>query len=372
MQPNQFVSILFQEQPSTSTQKNNPNSISIKPNRRPTSPVPSPLRNQRISLCDTPTSSAVSGTTLARALLSNSFILNDNRSSRYRSGVVGLTRSDSTTLPRSEHSFGAAYNDDRFSIGPDAPPIPSNASFLYEPPKKPRTAAAELREKRKQNLRRRSSTGSLAARVLPETPTPSTRPSSALLSPGVEFDIASLLPKSPESQKTPPFPRSPLPPTPKLAYLQEDDNSSKRENGPDDYQEVTQRFPMDSQLVSPDFDMLSPSVSSEDPHSAKNLEDVLNYYSLPDSPPLLTNGNYRPAFSPISEESSSQLSPPTPYKSDKRESQRNIPIGARSPLSGTPRGMTFALPFKNHYILTLIFSFSVSTRRFRIITPPTL
>jgi len=272
--------------------------------------------------------------------------------------VVGLTRSDSTTLPRAEHSFGAAYNDDRFSIGPDAPPIPSNASFLYEPPKKPRTAAAELREKRKQNLRRRSSTGSLAARTLPETPTPSTRPSSALLSPGVEFDIASLLPKSPESQKSPPFPRSPLPPTPKLAYLQEDDSSSKRESGPDEYQEATQRFPVDSQLVSPDLDMLSPTVSSEDPHSAKNLEDVLNYYSLPDSPALLlTNGNYRPAFSPISEESSSQLSPPTPYRSDKRESQRNIPIGARSPLSGTPRGMTLALPSKNHDILTLVFLF---------------
>ncbi|KIM41588.1 hypothetical protein M413DRAFT_151591 [Hebeloma cylindrosporum] len=332
------------EQPSTSSQKNTPNSISITPNRRPTSPVsPSFKLNQRISLHDTPTSSAVSGTTLARALLSNSFILTDNRSSKYRSGMVGLTRSDSTTLPRSEHSFGAAYTDDRFSIGPDAPPIPFNASWLYEPPKKPRTAAAELREKRKQNLRRRSSTGSIAARILPETPTPSTRPSSALLSPGMEFDMASLMP-SPEPRKPPPLPRSPLPPTPKLAYLQEDENGSKRESGP---QEVTQNYPVDSQLLSPDLDTLSPTFSFEDPHSAKNLEDVLNYYSLPDSPePLLTNASYRPAFSPISEESSSQLSPPTPYRNEQRESQRNMPIGARSPLSGSPRvrGESVLLP----------------------------
>jgi hypothetical protein len=191
----------------------------------------------------------------------------------------------------------------------------------------------------------------------------------------VEFDITSLLPKSPEPRKTSPLPRSPLPPTPKLAFLPEDDNtnSSKRESGPDEYQEVTQRFPMDSQLLSPDLDMQSPTASSEDLQSAKNLEDVLNYYSLPDSPaPLLMNANYRPAFSPISEESSSQLSPPTPYKNDKRESQRNIPIGARSPLSGTPRGMTLARPSKNHYVLTLGFSFSISARRIRVITPPTL
>ena len=270
---------------------------------------------------------------------------------------MGLTRSDSATLPRSEHSFGAAYNDDRFSIGSDAPPIPSNASFLYEPPKKPRMGVAELREKRKQNIRRRSSTGSLSTRVLPETPTPSTRPSSALLSPGVEFDIASFLPKSPEPRKTPP--RSPLPPTPNLPYLVEDDNSSKRESGPVEYQEIAQRFPMDSQLLSPDLDLLSPAPSSEGPHSAKNLEDVLNYYSLPDSPepPLLPNASYRPAFSPITEESSSQLSPPTPYRNDKRESQRNMPIGARSPLSGSPRGMPLAFPFKIPNILTLIFLF---------------
>ncbi|KAF8955059.1 hypothetical protein BDZ97DRAFT_1861760 [Flammula alnicola] len=305
-----------------------------------------------LSPLDTPMSSAISGTTLARALMSNTFVLSsDNRSSRYRSGIVGLTRSDSTTLPRGEHNFGAAYNNDRFSIGPDAPPIPSNAEALYEPPKRLRSAA-EWREKRNQNLKRRSSTGSVNIKALPETPlAASDRPASTLLSPGVEFDMSSIIQPStpePESRKPPSLPRSPLPPTPKLPYLSsEDGHSSKRGSTPDVYQEATQRFPLDSQLISPDLSLLSPSPSSEGPHSAKNLEDVLNYYSLPDSPDIQAAGpNYRPAFSPISEESSSQLSPPTPYRNDKRESQRNMPIGARSPLSGSPRirGESVPLP----------------------------
>lgn len=90
--------------------------------------------------------------------------------------------------------------------------------------------------------------------------------------------------------------------------------------------------------------MLSPTLSSEEPQSAKNLEDVLNYYAIPNSPspsPQVADTAYRPAFSPISEESSSQLSPPAPYKSDKRESKRSIPvpIGARSPSTGSLRSI---------------------------------
>ncbi|CAA7269931.1 unnamed protein product [Cyclocybe aegerita] len=305
-----------------------------------------PLRP--MSLLDTPASSAVSGTNFARALLSNAFVLpNDNRLSRFRTSTVGLTRSDSTTLPRGDHAGPSSYHD-RFSVGPDAPPVPSNAGFLYEPPKKSR-AALEWREKKRQELKRRSSTGSLHPKILPETPSYD-RPISALLSPGAEFDLNdlnSLLLKSPALVQTPPPPpRSPLPPTPQPKRVEE---SKTVELTPTP---AARPLPIGPQTPSSDFlSLLSPAPSSDGLPSGKNLEsdDVLNYYSHPDSPEPLMTGGYRPGVSPISEETSSQLSPPTPYR-DRRESQRSTgtPLGARSPLSGSirVRGDSVPLPRK--------------------------
>ncbi|KAJ3515608.1 hypothetical protein NLJ89_g1656 [Agrocybe chaxingu] len=304
-----------------------------------------PLRP--ISLLDTPASSAVSGTNFARALLSNAFVLpNDNRFSKFRTSTVGLTRSDSTTLPRGDHAGPSSYHD-RFSVGPDAPPIPSNAGFLYEPPKKSR--AGEWREKKRQELKRRSSTGSLHPKILPETPS-SDRPISVLLSPGAEFDLNdlnSLLLKSPALVQTPPPPpRSPLPPTPQPKRIEE---SKTVELAPIP---AARPLPVGPQTPPSDFlNLLSPAPSSDGLPSAKNMEsdDVLNYYSHPDSPEPLMTGGYRPGVSPISEETSSQLSPPTPYR-DRRESQRSTgtPLGARSPLSGSirVRGESVPLPRK--------------------------
>ncbi|KAF7319440.1 hypothetical protein HMN09_00282500 [Mycena chlorophos] len=72
--------------------------------------------------------SAVSGTTLARALIGDSFVLSHDRSSRYRSGGSVLTRSDSATLPRGEHPFSPAWTIRRSAaftpIDPDLPPVP--------------------------------------------------------------------------------------------------------------------------------------------------------------------------------------------------------------------------------------------------------
>lgn len=281
-------------------------------------------------MMDTPISSAVSGTTLARALLSNTFSLaNDARSSKYRSGAVGLTRSDSTTLPRGDHIYGS----DRFSIGPDAPPIPADAEFLYQPPKKSRLAE-EWREKRRQNLKRRSSTGSLHHKALPDTPSAtSSRPISALISPSLDIDFNRMF-TSPAPLTPPSLPRSPLPlpPTPKPTISIGED---KNPDGVPPLPEGVRRLP-DPHTPSPDMSLLSPSPAPSadgNPYS-KNVEDVLNYYSIPSPDPLVTGANYRPAFSPITEETSSQLSPPTPYRNDRRDSQRNTPIGARSPLSG--------------------------------------
>ncbi|KAI8989120.1 hypothetical protein BD414DRAFT_415591 [Trametes punicea] len=68
-------------------------------------PPPLPTKNSRppspSSALTDDVSSAISGTSLARALVATSFILsNESRASKYKSGV---TRQDSATLPRGEH-----------------------------------------------------------------------------------------------------------------------------------------------------------------------------------------------------------------------------------------------------------------------------
>ena len=73
---------------------------------------------------------------------------------------------------------------------------------------------------------------------------------------------------------------------------------------------------VEAQLLSPD---------SDTPSSPQELEGLLNYCSLPDSPGLLVAG-FKPMFFPISEESLSQLSSPSP-RSDRRNSQ---PMGTGS------------------------------------------
>ena len=272
--------------------------------------------------------------------MSNSFILpSDNRASRFLRGAGGLTRSDSTTLPRPEHSYGA-YSEDVFSISPDAPPIPSDAEALYRPPKKLREGV-ERGNKSVDALTRQGSGSSVKA--LPKPPSTASARSSPLLSPGKEFDMADIIHSSAaDARRTPPVPRSPLPlpPTPKLPYLTSEDghssmHSSKQSSLPDEYQSSFQQFPLDAQLLSPE---LSP-LSSEGPPSGRDLDGVLNYYSLPETPDVMSPSGFQPAFSPISEESSSQLSPPVPYRSsERRDSTR--PFGGRSPSSGSPRSMS--------------------------------
>ncbi|KAI0942967.1 hypothetical protein AcV7_002241 [Taiwanofungus camphoratus] len=88
-------------------------------------------------------SSSVSGTTLARALVGSAFILtNDSRASRYRSGV---TRQDSATLPRGEHSFTLSRRDHRTSNS-DAEFVGSPESGLRSsiPPVPPLPPSAQL------------------------------------------------------------------------------------------------------------------------------------------------------------------------------------------------------------------------------------
>ncbi|KAF9530594.1 hypothetical protein CPB83DRAFT_850596 [Crepidotus variabilis] len=275
-------------------------------------------------------SSAVSGTTLARALFSNTFSLSsDSRSSRYRSGGAGLTRSDSTTLGRG-YSFYDTFN---FAVDPDAPPMPAHAESQYEAPKKSR-----------RRHQRRSSTGSLHMKALVDTPS-GTRPNSLLLSPASEFDIL----RSPDPWTPPPvpsIPRSPPPSSPLLPPptiqahhppLTSSSPDLKLES--DSPEQVDALIPVSYQQTSPEdsrWSVPSFAPSTDSQTSSRSADDVLGYYGVPDSydlesPLLLPGATYRPAVSPIREETSSQLSPPTPYKSDRRDSRRMLPFGARSP-----------------------------------------
>ena len=272
-----------------------PDTISI--NRQPSRPSDlfigtgssRPLSSQSIA------SSAISGTTIARALMSNSFILSTDRSSFHRSGTgAGLTRTDSATLPSWEWNS----HNDSFSIGSDAPPIPSNAELLYEPPRRSR------------NEGKPTSTASLSPKIPPETPSISNN--SRLNSVIVNADDFELEPET--ISRTPPRLSIDEPTTP-----------------PD---QDSQQTTVESQFLSQDSDNLS-SPPSSCPTSPKELEGLLNYYSLPDSPEMLVAARgFKPMFSPITEESPLQASPPTPYRIDRSDSQRSRLGDGRSPLRG--------------------------------------
>ena len=244
--------------------------------------TPRPLSSQSAS-------SSVSGTTIARALMSNSFILSADRSSFRRSGA-GLTRTDSATLPNWE------WND-RFSIASDAPPIPLNAELLYEPPRKSRIEGKRSKQ---------PSIASLNSKIPPETPSiaNNTRLNGVIVSDDIDFDLET-------------SPVATLPPTPPRLS--------------DEADQPSQQTTAESKLLSRVSDPLSSPPSSS--HSPKELEGVLNYYSIPDSPELLgASRGFKPMFSPISEESSSQPSPLTPYYSDdKSDSQKSQSVGGRNP-----------------------------------------
>lgn len=196
------------------------------------------------------------------------------------------------------------YND-RFSIESDAPPVPSNAELLYEPPRK-------SRNERKHS--KRSSTGSISPKIPLETPTISnnTHPNSVITNADVDFDLETILPDTLPVENSS-IPRLPLPRTPPRLAIDE--------------AMAPEEIPEEPQLLLQDSDTLSSPPSSCT--SPKELEGLLNLYSIPDSPELfLTARGFRPMFSPISEESS-QSSPPTSYRSNKRDSQRSQPVGGR-------------------------------------------
>src|SRR5882762_9914132 len=170
---------------------------------RNTATIPNMTQLHPESPLSTENMSATSGTTLARALIANSFILSDDaRTSRYRSGTsTGTARQDSATLPPGEYPFlnSPYWRDKRISGGdiilspqsgrnsvvPPVPRIPSITSLRLKRSKSARSSAAiaSIQEKDGRrsgtDLSRRASSSSLRSpRLSGSGLIPRTRPSS--------------------------------------------------------------------------------------------------------------------------------------------------------------------------------------------------
>ena len=240
-------------------------------------------------------------------------------------GAGGLARSDSSVLPRD------SVHRNMFSLAPDAPPMPPDAETQYVAPKRPRA------ERRKQ-MKRRSSTGTLSSKVLPDLPN-SSRRASLILSIGPEFGnfLKSSRPWSsdtaPVSSPTKSNPHESITPS-KESTKSDDGDSFALPTLP----EGVRRLPNPrSQPSSSSSAGVSPSVSAQSSAPSKDidtkgLEDVLDFYNLGDSPGSFLSG-FRLGFSPIREETGSQAS--SANRNDRRDSKRAPPVGARSPRSAS-------------------------------------
>ncbi|KAH7929009.1 hypothetical protein BV22DRAFT_1192376 [Leucogyrophana mollusca] len=145
---------------------------------------PSPISSEDMS--------AVSGTTLARALIANSFVLSssDHRSSRYRSG---MTRQDSATLPRGDHPLvnSPYWRDRRISGGeivlasesrresliPPVPPVPT-AGMVFVDQKQARRASrgADIAQRHSDSDLKRSTSISSSTSDIPSVSQYATSP----------------------------------------------------------------------------------------------------------------------------------------------------------------------------------------------------
>lgn len=258
-------------------------------------------------------------------LMSNAFALSgDNRRSRYRSGTSSLMRSDSATLPRGEFAMlHSPYWRDRNSglfempisprsappepLAPEpVPPVPVNAELVYVPPKTVRQES---------DRRRRSSTGSLRL----EGPS-ITVDSASTLTASAELDSA-VHRISPITEAMVPLPPTPQVPPPVL------------KTQPIEEKQILNSEPGPSQDSSTKHESVAYSEAIRSP--SLSVSEVLDYYSFPESPDLVLglDRNFRPAFSPISEESTSQLSPASPYKGDLKRVVNSGRLYANSPAS---------------------------------------
>ncbi|KAJ7628573.1 hypothetical protein FB45DRAFT_1004140 [Roridomyces roridus] len=232
------------------------------------------------SVVDLDGASAVSGTTLARALIGDSFVLSADRSSRYRSGGSVLTRSDSATLPRGEHPYvlSGVFSPGLDSSGLPVPPVPQMPE--------------ELR------------------RVIAESRLKATRGDDT---PGSDDDNSRRISRISEA----PTPASSAPYTPEPPSVS-DNTTPASDPSPDPSSNYHHGVSLSSFPTSPGQSSTTPSEA----RSSRDFDNVLDYYNFEPSPGPNTSAfdpptpdvtadpsRYRPVFSPITEESGSQLSP---------------------------------------------------------------
>jgi hypothetical protein len=201
------------------------------------------------------------------------------------------------------------------ALTPSVPPVPDNAELVYVPPKAARHPS-EPRSKHHApapddvSSQPGSNSGMTAlmgngdmqashrvSRILKQrTPTPPTQ-HPADVPPHYDHNVPEAAPREISDRSSSPSlpvidPRDPTPSPRRLSLdKRESDNISEP-------------------IVSP--------VISEAPSSAQDIDTVLDYYSLDEGSPEQTMQGFRPAFSPIREESSSQLSPASAYRDSKR------------------------------------------------------
>ncbi|KAF7329862.1 hypothetical protein MKEN_00249800 [Mycena kentingensis (nom. inval.)] len=249
-------------------------------------------------------SSAVSGTTLARALIGDSFVLSHDRSSRYRSGGSVLTRSDSATLPRGEQPFSPAW-----TIRRSGAYTPMDGDYQMPPmPEMPAELKKVIAESRDRLKHTNGGSDSVVDVESPanEVPVDGRRISRITeVATPVSGSVYSSAPDVPQSGSLAPE-----------SILALSDTSSPRTP------------PLGHAGTSPSAFPTSPgqlSNLSGDTRSSRDIDGVLDYYNFDASPsygsgstfdpptpdPRADPSRFHPAFSPITEvtEDSSQVSP---------------------------------------------------------------
>ncbi len=282
--------------------------------------------------------SAVSGSTLARALMANSFVLSsDTRLSRHRSGASSLVRTDSATLPRGEHPFmnspvirdrtlswGSQFSSSLSPASSEAvPPIPFNAELVYSPPKNPR-----LETNKSIDAPKRASTGSIMGLSTSDAdPNPSASPPLPYPAPPGSNSLTSAA-LSDHHYSEPLEKINEISPAGSKEFHEIDVNPQEV-SAADVVGDISEEVlsPLASNTansapsINPDPDQQYPVTPSTGASttSGRDIGDVLDYYEHSRSnEPTVESNEYRLPFSPIPEELSSQLSPPSPFKQDAR------------------------------------------------------
>ena len=265
--------------------------------------------------------------------MANSFVLSaDSRGSRYRSGM-SLARADSATLPRGEFALlhspywrertisGGEFPLSPSVLSPPVPPVPDNAELVYVPPKAARHTSD--------------------SRSKPRESVPETIQSEPVSDPGTSSGSGDrCIPPSPAKPEdsTAPSPSPPL------------SNPEEGTSGNLDHPRIPVLDPiepldplalsrptsLDKREPETSSDPTSPAIS-EAPSSARDIDNVLDYYSLDDNSLEAPFQGFRPIFSPIREETSSQLSPASPYQRDPKKSPST---GKSTPSPFTAGGKT--------------------------------